>query len=150
MSIPSPSHGKATSGRLFIHASVWVKTAQHSSKVSFTSDMTSLRWYFILLTADFHTHLKWGAFSGMNFHSMCWVVQKSEMSFCAIWVFRNFTSPLRSLFAPTKLEPWSLQSSLGFPCLAIKCLSAEMKQSEVKSETSSTWRNTLSPDTPRC
>ena len=114
----------------------WVKTVVHSSKVSFTSDMTRLTWHAWdgISCSDSHNPPKWGS---INFQSICWVVQNSEMSFRTIWVFRNFTSSLISLLAPIKLEPWSLHISLGFPLLAIKRLRAEMKQLEVKSETSS-------------
>ena len=137
MSIPSPSHGKATSGLLFRHASTWVRTVEYSSKVSFTLAVTRFRWYFMLFTADSQSTPKRGAFSGMNFHSMCYIVQNSEMWSCTCWWFRNCSNSLRSFFAPTKLVPWSLQITLGFPRLAMNLLKAATKASDVKSETSS-------------
>ena len=61
VSILSSSHGLDTSGRLFKQASTCVRIVVSSSNVSFTSEITRLRWVFILLTAASHKPLKFGA-----------------------------------------------------------------------------------------
>ena len=76
-SMPSSSSGRGTSGLLLRQASIWHKTVESSSKLSFTLPMIRARCFFRLLTAASHNPPKWGALSGIKSHAMPWDVQKS-------------------------------------------------------------------------
>ena len=63
-SMPSSSSGRGTSGLLLRHASIWHKTVESSSKLSFTLPTIRARCFFRLLTAASHNPPKWGASLG--------------------------------------------------------------------------------------
>ena len=110
--IPSPLLARGTKSLLFIQASTCVRTVEYSSNVSFKtlSQMNSFAF-----DSCFHRPPKCGARSGINDHLMFWKVQNSEIF---AWVFiccKKEANLRNSQLAPTKLVPWSLQISEGFP-----------------------------------
>ena len=133
---PSSLQGRATSVRLFRQASICVNTVVYSSKVSFTADSMRLRWCFTLFTQDSQRPPKCGERSGMNFHVIFCEVQNWETPPCVFWSSRKSNRCFKSFWAPTKLDPWSLHMSDGFPLRAMKRLK---DASDVRSETNSRW-----------
>lgn len=81
-SIPSSSQGKGAKGLLLRHASTWVRMVVNSSKVNLVLAITHLKWVFILLTAASQRPPKWGAHSGIKFHTIFCDEQNSEMIPC--------------------------------------------------------------------
>ena len=134
-SIPSDASGKGVNGLELRQASICVSTVVISSKVNFVTPTTFFRCFLKLFTAASHKPPKCGACLGVNFHLMLKVVQKSEGSFCESFCLKNdFNSP-SSLAAPTKLVPWSIHITDGFPLLAINRRRVAMNEAVVKSDT---------------
>lgn len=122
-----------TSGRLLRHASTCARIVENSSNVSLTGEITHLRWSLTPFTADSHIPPKWGDLSGMYFHCIP-RVEQSEIAPWVIWWLRKAFSSFSSWLAPTKLVPWSLQISDGWPRRAVNLHNAAMKDLVVSTD----------------
>ena len=79
-------------GREFKQASICVSTVANSSKVRRTGETIFLRWVLTLLTFDSQRPPKCGDFSGMNRHSIPFVLQISDRAPCVEALVSNVLS----------------------------------------------------------
>ena len=119
------------------HASICASTVESSSNVNLVSPTTQRRCFLVLFTPASHRPPKCGLCSGMNFHSIPRLEQKSAIELWTSCLDRNLNISFNSRFALTKLVPWSLKMSIGHPQRATNRCRAEIKASLVKSETAS-------------